>query len=604
MKQPAISLLYPIIIVLVAEGFHSANAQTKTITGHVNNKTGQPLQVEMTLNTPKQDRTQSNPDGSYTLTTEDYPTSTRDKAQQDNTKIWPNPAQTRANMQLPALEGTLEAYDLNGKLLGKIDLNNTQEMTFNATNTALIRYTNKEIQSTQKLLLKQGNNQVTIQAQSNQEPRTKSGITETFGYNITFTGENIQDTTIAVENFDKSKTEHNQNFTLDELITKIKNIPDSATTKNTITLNLKEYFKNDDETTYNSDEERITFEDDNATINLTKGDVNANITAQEPGRSITSNNFKIKKYHTIKGTLTNIENNKPITNATILAWNGQGELIYTTTNEKGEYELPSNKGINQIKIIKERHQTRTTYEEGKDTTINWNIYNKETFPLQAIKELTGDETKHFKNKPTIYFKKEDKYPQESYDTLEKLIQDVDSMSQGNTHDLEIKYFRDAGEIDLEKPIIIVRFVENQNSTWGYKLTDDQKYMKNASINIHHWGPEYAEWMYYSMAEEFGSAYLGAWLPIRHTPIKSQYHFSGEFNTPTYQHVDSIVTRFHFTRHPNAKASNDNVPNQTGMNELDTKQEIQQILNYEKGTLKKQEYDELPQAIRQEIEQQK
>jgi hypothetical protein len=338
MKKSAIRLLFTIISFFTLTNFNLTFAQTKTITGYVHNKAGQPLEVNMTLNTPKQDNTKSNPDGSYTLITEDFPTGIRDIAKQDNTKIWPNPARTKANMQLPALEGTLEAYDLNGKLLGKINLSNTDELTFNATNFALIRYVNKNEQSTQKLLIEQGNNTISVQAQSNQEPKTKSGLTETFGYKITFTGENIQDTTIAVENFDKNQTTHNQNHTLDELITKIKNLPDSATTSNSVTINLKEYFKNDDETTYTSNDERITFNGDYATIDLTKGNVNATINAQEPGRNVQSNTFNITKYQTINGTLTNIENDEPIPNATILGWDGQGNLIYTTTNENGEYD--------------------------------------------------------------------------------------------------------------------------------------------------------------------------------------------------------------------------------------------------------------------------
>jgi hypothetical protein len=491
MKKSAIRLLFTIISFFTLTNFNLTFAQTKTITGYVHNKAGQPLEVNMTLNTPKQDNTKSNPDGSYTLITEDFPTGIRDEAKQDNTKIWPNPARTKAHMQLPALEGTLEAYDLNGKLLGKINLSNTDELTFNATNFALIRYVNKNDQSTQKLLIEQGNNTISVQAQSNQEPKTKSGLTETFGYKITFTGENIQDTTIAVENFDKNQTTHNQNHTLDELITKIKNLPDSATTSNSVTINLKEYFNNDDETTYTSNDERITFNGDYATIDLSKGNVNATINAQEPGRNVQST-INITKYVNLNVKAENEQTNEALENAMIIIDNLEGKLDTTYTNN-GEANIAIKPGTIHVMKITKNGYTGWVQEikTEKDTTITKELIADEEYEtrtgakvqiIQIFNNAWRNVDKvtrkpNYNNKWTHNFKTTDddnttKLPQKYFDKLYENIQRIETQIENMP------------TLSTEQKNTLRNFITRMDTIYIETIPSDVKTTQNALYSLY------------------------------------------------------------------------------------------------------------------------
>lgn len=307
----------------------------------------------------------------------------------------------------------------------------------------------------------------------------------------------------------------------------------------------------------------------------------------------------------ISGTLTNIQTDETIEGAYLLAWNGEGQLIYTQTDENGNYELPSDEGINQIKIIKPGFQTRTTYEEGQETNINWNVYNKSTFPLEAIIQLTNDKTLQWIKDPTIYILKEDQYPQKSYDAIVQLIKDVDGMSLGHTKDLEIKYISDLSEYpgaSKEHPAISIKLIEGSNSGWNYSTTSEgrEEFMYYAGIRINN--SNEIKYVYGDAAEEFGSARLGPYKAISGIDILSQYHFDGALNTGDYQPVDSLVTKYHFTRHNNTQTSTDTGFNSTQMNELDNQQEVTSILRFENNNLINEDYQALPQEIKQEIEQ--
>lgn len=142
----------------------------------------------------------------------------------------------------------------------------------------------------------------------------------------------------------------------------------------------------------------------------------------------------------VSGTITNIENNQGLDNAFVLAWDGNGSMIYSQTDANGHFELPVDIDYNEIRIIKEGFQTRTIYEKTDQAmTMDKDIFNTSTFPINAIVEMTDGVIMHYVGTPTVYILKDtDSYPESAYENVfRKLISDVDVMSLGNTSNLNI-----------------------------------------------------------------------------------------------------------------------------------------------------------------------
>ena len=305
----------------------------------------------------------------------------------------------------------------------------------------------------------------------------------------------------------------------------------------------------------------------------------------------------------LTGNITNIDGDGKLSDAYVVAWDGNGNITYAQTDAEGKFELPANKDYNEIKIIKEGFQTRTIYEKTEnDMTIDKNVFDKETFPLDAIVEMTKGVIKHFVDTPTVYIYKElDQFPQTSYDMVEAKIRDLDEFNQGNTSYLEIKQITDRGELppnDDDNPVIFIKFVSGENSGYGLIETTNKKNIRNGIIDIHHLNPEYA---IHDLEEEFGSVYSGARTAPRETLIKSRYHDMPGWQTGIYQKVDSLLSKFHWSRKNETVVATDTEVAPTNFNKLDNSGEINDAYFFQNSTLIKQEFINLPEPVKNEIE---
>lgn len=199
-----------------------SQGQTKTLDGIIADQKGNPQkEVTAKLNTDTGETDVTGDDGTYHLSTQDFPTGIFDIARvQELLKIYPNPAQDHATVEVPGMRGTVEVYNELGQQLGQTT-NLNDDLQFMGNRAVIFRYTSDkgEVQ-TGKLLIK-GKNNVNVDIHTpnehgNNQKSLKSATLEddTFGYKLTLTGANIKDTIVDIIGFYKDQTQHTQDITV------------------------------------------------------------------------------------------------------------------------------------------------------------------------------------------------------------------------------------------------------------------------------------------------------------------------------------------------------------------------------------------------------
>ncbi len=282
----------------------------------------------------------------------------------------------------------------------------------------------------------------------------------------------------------------------------------------------------------------------------------------------------------VSGTITNIENSLGLSDAYIVAWDGDGSMIYVETDANGHFEIPVDIDINEIRIIKEGYQTRTIYEKtDQATTMDRDIFDKATFPIEFMVECMSGQPNveawpgsvmHFVNTPTVYILKDTvNYPASAYESvIEKLISDTDEMSLGNTSKLNIEYIANESELPTlsdDNPLIYIKFVTGQNSTFSITKSNDNKHIRYGTINVNFIDEDQA---YSSFSEEWGSLILGARYPPDNSQIVSNYssNITG-FGASFYQVVDTLLSKFHWSRKNETATRTDTESTPEGFNKI-------------------------------------
>ena len=379
-------------LTLLAFIYGLAGAQTtKTLDGIIADQKGTPLkELKVTLNTPTAESTNTDENGYYFLSTQDFPTGITDIAKvKEALKIYPNPARDHATLNVPNIEGKVTLYNELGQELGETNITQEQDLSFTSNRLVLLRYTNNKGQTQTTKLLLQGKNNIKLHIQKENEyegnqtkKRKNAKIEDTFGYKLTLTSNNIKDTIIDIINFYKDQLSHNQNITVNSKPQIInENYQGETFTDDTLKIGLATLRYTDDNDNPSiiqgtniaklRNDSILIYDSGNIQLNFNDGE-NEPVTSQVM-------QFIKQNYKKLTVNAENEQTNQKINNARIIIDNLEGKLDTTYTNENGQAQLNIKPGTLYVMKIEKTGYTGWVQElsSEKDTTINKQLMQDE-----------------------------------------------------------------------------------------------------------------------------------------------------------------------------------------------------------------------------------